>query len=126
MVATSSVIVDLSADTTRELGGSRHPRRFWRVDAHPPVPRESDGRAIDTAAPIWSAVIVTPELHVHPSQDGARWLVDVPDGRPALSSHDTAREAEVTARRLAVAIGARLIYLHDAYHRVRSAPVRPM
>jgi hypothetical protein len=38
----------------------------------------------------------------------------------------TAREAEVTARRLAVAIGARLIYLHDAHHRVRSAPVRPM
>ena len=90
-MATSSVIVDLSADTTRELGGSRHLRRFWRVDAHP-----------------------------------ARWLVDVPDGRPALSSPDTAREAEVTARRLAVAIGARLIYLHDAHHRVRSAPVRPM
>jgi hypothetical protein len=67
---------------------------------------------------------MTPELHVHPSQDGARWLVDVPDGRSALSSHDTARDAEVTARRLALACGARLIYLHDAYHRVRPARVQ--
>jgi hypothetical protein len=67
---------------------------------------------------------MTPELHVHPSHDGTRWLVDVPDGRPAISSHDTAREAELTARRLAVACGARLIYLHDAYHRVRSAHVQ--
>jgi uncharacterized protein DUF2188 len=67
---------------------------------------------------------MAPELHVHPSQDGAQWVVDVQDGRSALSSHDTAREAEVTARRLAVATGARLIYLHDAYHRVRSARVQ--
>jgi hypothetical protein len=65
-----------------------------------------------------------PELHVHPSRDGARWLVDAPDGGSALSSHGTAREAELAARRLAAACGARLIYLHDAYHRVRSAPLQ--
>jgi hypothetical protein len=61
---------------------------------------------------------------VHPSRDGARWLVDAPDRRTAASAHGTAREAEVAARRLARSIGARLIYLHDAYHRVRSAPVQ--
>jgi Uncharacterized protein conserved in bacteria (DUF2188) len=64
------------------------------------------------------------ELHVHPSRDGARWLVDSPDRRTALSSHGTAREAEVAARRIAQTVGARLIYLHDAYHRVRSASVQ--
>jgi hypothetical protein len=67
---------------------------------------------------------MTPELHVHPSHDGARWLVDVPDGRPAISSHDTAREAELAARRLAATCGTKSIYVHDAYHRVRCAAVR--
>ena len=67
---------------------------------------------------------MAPELHVHQSQDGARWVVDVHDGRSAVSSHVTAREAELAARRLAAACGARLIYLHDAYHRVRSAPLQ--
>jgi hypothetical protein len=79
--------------------------------------------AIDSGAPIWSSVDVTPELHVHPSADGARWLVDVSDGRPAVA-YDTPREAEVTARRLALACGARLIFLHDAYHRVRAVVPR--
>jgi hypothetical protein len=90
----------------------------------PPVGAVRDRRAIDTRAPLWSALCVTGELHVHPSRDGARWLVDAPDRRSALSSHGTAREAEVAARRLAHSCGARLIYLHDAYHRVRSARVQ--
>jgi hypothetical protein len=83
-----------------------------------------DRRAIDNRARMWSALPMAPELHVHPSRDGARWLVDAPDRSTALSSHGTAREAEVAARRLAAASGARLIYLHDAYHRVRSAHVQ--
>ena len=67
---------------------------------------------------------MTPELHVHPSADGGRWLVDAADGRSAFSSHRTASEAERAARRLAAACGARLIFLHDAYHLVRSARVQ--
>jgi hypothetical protein len=59
-------------------------------------------------------------LHVHPSRDGGRWLVDAPDGRSALSSHRTASEAERAARRHAATCGARSICVHDAYHRVRT------
>jgi uncharacterized protein DUF2188 len=60
-----------------------------------------------------------PELHVHPSGDGAQWVVDLSDGRSALSRHRTAIEAQFAARRLASRCGARRIFLHDAYHRVR-------
>jgi hypothetical protein len=67
---------------------------------------------------------VAPELHVHQSRDGAQWVVDVQDGRGALSSHRTAREAELAAQRHAADCGARRIYLHDAYHRVRLSTVR--
>ena len=67
---------------------------------------------------------MAPELHVHPSADGARWVVDVQDGHSTLSSHRTASEAELAAQRHAADCGARSIYLHDAYHRVRLAAVR--
>jgi hypothetical protein len=67
---------------------------------------------------------MTPELHVHPSEDGARWLVDAAGNPSVLSSHGTAREAELAARRLAATCGTKSIYVHDAYHRVRCAAVR--
>jgi hypothetical protein len=60
-----------------------------------------------------------PELHVHPSA-GGDWVVDLADARAAVSSHRTASEAERAARRHAPSCGARNIYLHDAYHRVRN------
>ena len=60
-----------------------------------------------------------PELHVHPSGNGD-WVIDLADGRSALSSHRTAGEAELAARRHALRCGVRGIYLHDAYHRVRT------
>jgi hypothetical protein len=59
------------------------------------------------------------ELHVHPSGDGG-WVVDLADGHSALSSHRTASEAELAARRHAMSCGARSIYLHDSYHRVHA------
>jgi hypothetical protein len=67
---------------------------------------------------------MAPELHVHPTEDGAQWVVEVQNGRAALSAHHTAREAEVAAQHHAADCGARRIYLHDAYHRVHCAAVR--
>jgi hypothetical protein len=58
------------------------------------------------------------ELHVYPSPDGARWLVE-----GVASAHLTATEAERAARRRAAACGARRICLHDRYHRVRAVSV---
>ena len=58
------------------------------------------------------------ELHVYPTRDGARWLVE-----GASASHLTATEAERAARRRAVACGARRICVHDRYHRVRAVSV---
>jgi hypothetical protein len=70
------------------------------------------------AGPMWSGQHMVDELHVYPSRDGARWLVD-----GVASSHLTATEAERTARRRAAACGARSICLHDHYHRVHAVSV---
>jgi hypothetical protein len=70
------------------------------------------------ARPMWSGQRMVDELHVYPSRDGARWLVE-----GVASSHLTATEAERTARRRATACGARSICLHDCYHRVRAVSV---
>jgi hypothetical protein len=60
--------------------------------------------------------IYVEELHVLP--DGARggWLVDA----QPLAWFATLGEAERAARDHAAAAGARRIFLHDRYHRVRA------
>jgi hypothetical protein len=58
------------------------------------------------------------ELHVRPDDRGT-WLVEPDRDGDALSSHHTATEAELAARRIAAARGTERIYLHDRYRRVR-------
>jgi len=70
------------------------------------------------AGPMWLGHPMNDELHVYPTRDGARWLVE-----GASASHLTATEAERAARRRAVACGARRICVHDRYHRVRAVSV---
>ena len=70
------------------------------------------------AGPMWSGDHMVDELHVYPSEDGARWLVE-----GVASSHLTATEAERIARHRAAACGARSICLHDRYHRVHAVSV---
>jgi hypothetical protein len=60
------------------------------------------------------------ELHVRPDERSGAWLVAPDHDSSALSSHNHAYEAEQAARRLAKARGARRIFLHDRYRRVRS------
>jgi hypothetical protein len=59
------------------------------------------------------------ELHVRPDERSGAWLVACPRVSGALSSHQSATEAEHAARRIAAARGAERIYLHDRYRRVR-------
>jgi hypothetical protein len=59
------------------------------------------------------------ELHVRPDERSGAWFVASPRVNDALSSHQSATEAEHAARRLAAARGAERIYLHDRYRRVR-------
>ena len=44
---------------------------------------------------------------------------------PAISSHMTADQAQMEAVRIAVARGARRVFLHDRYQRVRTITLRP-
>jgi hypothetical protein len=60
------------------------------------------------------------ELHVVPHHHSGRWLLGAGDELVALSWHGTANEAEAAARRHASDHGARCIYLHDRYGRVRA------
>jgi len=60
------------------------------------------------------------ELHVMPHQHSGGWLVGTGVGLAAISWHSTADEAEDAARRYATDAGARCIYLHDRYERVRA------
>jgi Uncharacterized protein conserved in bacteria (DUF2188) len=62
------------------------------------------------------------ELHVTPHQHSGGWLVGTGDGLDALSWHSTANEAEDAAKRYATDGGARCIYVHDRYERVRAVP----
>jgi hypothetical protein len=69
-----------------------------------------------------SAVPPSENLHVRcaPERSGA-WLVELERRNAApLSWHATAGEAESAARTHASARGARTIFLHDRYQRVRS------
>lgn len=59
------------------------------------------------------------ELHVRPDERSGAWLVARDRVSDALSSHQSATEAEHAARRIAAARGAERIYLHDRYQRVR-------
>jgi hypothetical protein len=60
------------------------------------------------------------ELHVRPDELSGAWLVvPEPASDAPSSSHRTATEAELAARRIAAAGGAPRIYLHDRYRRVR-------
>ena len=59
------------------------------------------------------------ELHVRPDERSGGWLV-ADRASDALSTHVSAHEAERAARRLAAARGAKRIFLHDRYRRVRS------
>jgi len=64
------------------------------------------------------------ELHVRPDERSGEWVVEPDQASDALSSHRSATEAELAARRLAKARGARRIFLHDRYKRVRSVTPR--
>ena len=64
------------------------------------------------------------ELHVRPDERSGVWLVAPDRASIALSSHVSAHEAERAARRLAAAHGAKRIFLHDRYCRVRSLDPR--
>ena len=59
------------------------------------------------------------ELHVRPDEQSGTWLVEHQPATDAPSSHRTATEAELAARRIAASRGAPRIYLHDRYRRVR-------
>jgi hypothetical protein len=61
------------------------------------------------------------DLHVLPHERSGAWLVGLEQRNAApLSWHATAGEAESAARSHASARGARNIFLHDRYQRVRS------
>lgn len=62
------------------------------------------------------------ELHVRPDERSGAWLVEPDAASAALSSHRTATEAELAARRIAATRGTARIYLHDRYKRVRRLP----
>lgn len=54
------------------------------------------------------------EFHVTPRQPDGTWVLSVDAARP-LSLHATADEAQLAAAQ----VGARRVYLHDLYQRVR-------
>ena len=54
------------------------------------------------------------ELHVIPRQPDGTWILGIDAARP-LSYHATADQAQLAA----AAVGARRVYLHDLYQRVR-------
>jgi hypothetical protein len=60
------------------------------------------------------------ELHVLPHESTGGWFVQAAGSREALSWHGEAGEAERAARRRAALLGARRIYMHDRYRRVRA------
>jgi len=60
------------------------------------------------------------ELHVRPDERSGAWVVEPDRDGDALSSHRSATEAELAARRIAAVRGAPRIYLHDRYRRVRT------
>ena len=64
------------------------------------------------------------ELHVLPQ--AGNWIVGEGASSPALSRHATADQAELEAKRVGAARGARRILLHDAYQRVRAIPITPV
>jgi hypothetical protein len=65
------------------------------------------------------------EVHVLPRARDATWVVGLNLTSPALSSHNSADEAQLAAGLVAEARGARCIVLHDRYQRVRTiAPSR--
>jgi hypothetical protein len=64
------------------------------------------------------------ELHVRPDEHSGTWLVEPDRSGEALSSHRTATEAELAARKIAAARGAPRIFLHDRYRRVRALTPR--
>jgi hypothetical protein len=67
------------------------------------------------------AVPPSENLHVLPHERSGAWLVELERRNAApLSWHATAGEAESAARSHASASGARTIFLHDRYQRVRS------
>ena len=57
------------------------------------------------------------ELHVLPHPASGGWTLESEDTTPASPWFATLREAELAARRSA---GARRIFLHDRYYRVRA------
>jgi len=64
------------------------------------------------------------ELHVLPNEMNGGWTVETDDQNPATPWFATLAEAEHAAQRQAAARGARCIFLHDRYHRVRSIATR--
>ncbi len=57
------------------------------------------------------------ELHVLPHATSGGWTLESEETTPGAPWFATLREAEQAARRNA---GARRIFLHDRYHRVRA------
>jgi Uncharacterized protein conserved in bacteria (DUF2188) len=68
-------------------------------------------------------MIVAAELHVLPHELDGTWTVGVGSASRALSSHQTADQAQLAARRVAAAHGADRLYVHDRYRRVRTIPL---
>jgi hypothetical protein len=68
----------------------------------------------------WTGPMVGGELHVLPHPRNGGWLVDGPTRR----WYATAHEAESAAQQDARDGGARRIWLHDRYHRVRAIRLR--
>jgi hypothetical protein len=59
-------------------------------------------------------------VHILPHELDATWTVEIDAASAALSSHQTADQAQLAATRVAEAQGADRLYLHDRYQRVRT------
>jgi hypothetical protein len=59
-------------------------------------------------------------VHILPHELDATWTLGIDAAGPALSSHETADQAQLAATRVAEAKGADRLYLHDRYQRVRT------
>jgi hypothetical protein len=62
---------------------------------------------------------LTPEVHVVPVRRTATWQVHDGDPHTPSSEHANETDAELAARRRAVARGAERVVVHDRYDRTR-------
>ncbi len=64
----------------------------------------------------------TPTIHVEPTSKG-RWIVRHEDEREPLSEHESATDAERSARALAQCEDASFVLLYDRYARTHHLPI---